>query len=75
MAEEGPEIISKTLRELSIKVSSWNFEVPDANEFLKVAEELEACADKVGALVEENRSLREQIVELRYKLELEKMQD
>ncbi len=67
-----PEIISKRLRELSLEVSRWNLTVPDAKEIEKVAEELDACADQVGALVEENRSLRDQIVELRYKLELEK---
>lgn len=68
---EEPEIIATRLRELSVKVFSWHLAVSEANEFQKVAEELDSCADQVG-LVEENKSLRDQIVDLRYKLELEK---
>lgn len=61
--KEGKEIISGRLRELSRKVFSWHLAVP---------EELESCADQVGAL-DQNISLRDQIADLRFKLELEKI--
>lgn len=69
--ELGPEVVSNAILRVSELIAGWNLKTPTPHEITTVQTELESCAEKVSALVEEKKSLQKQIQDLRYKLECE----
>ena len=65
------ENVSNKILKVSATITSWNAHHPSPIEIFEVTCQLDDCADKVAALVVENKSLQSQIENLRKQLSVE----
>lgn len=68
---DDAENIPNKIVEVSATISSWNTHHPSPTEIFEVMSQLDDCADKVAALVDENKPLQSQIENLRKRLSVE----